>query len=93
MSVHRLPLSNLSVEVKRINNRWHARVLKNDSQILDEMACERREDIGWICREMLRWVDKNGFDADKFSESARKRKNEDSCQTLGKVWYQNQLKR
>ena len=76
----------LTIKVTRINDRWHARLLRGQ-EIIDEMACRLQCDIGYICREMLRWYDKMGG-VDKFAEAARSR------QTLcpsGKIWYQNQL--
>lgn len=80
---------DISTEIKvtRINNRYHARLFINGN-LYDEMACQYRSDIGWICREMLRWADKNGFSNDHTS-SARGR--QDTQITHGKVWYRNRL--
>ena len=77
----------LTVKVTRIKNRWHSRLLSNGS-ILDEMACERQEDIGWISREMLRWQCKLGS-IDPFAVAARQRH---TTNPVGKVWYRNALK-
>ena len=79
----------LNIKVTFIKNRWHARLLEG-SKILDEMACSTRQDIGWICREMLRWYDKNGG-ISKWASEARKRQN-DTLYPIGKVWTYNQLK-
>lgn len=49
----------LEVKVTKIRDKWHTRLLK-ESEVLDEMACENRIDIGWCCREMMRWHDKMG---------------------------------
>ena len=77
----------LDIKVTKIRNRWHARLL-DDSKILDEMACISKLDIGWICREMLRWYDKNGG-ISKFAVAARKRQR---GYPTDKIWYYNQLK-
>jgi hypothetical protein len=76
----------MNIKVTRIKNRWHARLL-DDDKILDEMVCEQKQDIGWVCREMLRWYSKNGG-ISKFAEAARDR-HVKPC--TGKVWYRNQL--
>jgi hypothetical protein len=39
----------LEIKVTRIGQRFHSRLLK-DGEVKDEMACEDRRDIGWICR-------------------------------------------
>lgn len=75
------------IKVQRINNRYHARLFINGN-LHDEMACQYRIDIGWICREMLRWADKTGFSNDHTS-SARKRQTTQI--THGKVWYRNKI--
>ena len=80
----------LDIKVTKIRNRWHARLLEG-STILDEMACLNRLDIGWICREMLRWYDKYGGKYSKFAIKARERQRKTEY-PLGKVWYYNQLK-
>lgn len=43
--------TNLEVKVTRINNKWHCRLLEN-KKVIDEMACENTQDIGYICREV-----------------------------------------
>lgn len=83
-------MSNLDIRVTKIGHRWHARLLKGDI-VLDEMACEYQQDIGWMCREMMRWADK-GFDQDQFTAASRERHNEDG-RPVGKIWYQNKLRK
>ena len=78
----------MKIKVTRINNRYHAR-LTQDDVILDEMACSDKQDIGWICREMLRWQDKLG-NTTAWTFSARERHNSDP-KPIGKIWYKNQL--
>ena len=75
------------INVVKIADRWHARLLIGD-EVRDEMACKLQCDIGWICREMLRWYDKLGGQSE-FAASARRR--QISCKPVGKVWYQNSL--
>lgn len=81
-------MSDLHIKVTKIRNRWHAR-LKNKDSVIDEMACTVKQDVGWICREMLRWADK-GFHQDQFTHAGRIRHNADSL-PLGKIWYQAHL--
>lgn len=73
-----------AIKVTKIKNRWHAR-LWLDKKLIDEMACEDRMDIGWICREMLRWYDKLGGSS-IYAKLARKRHNLTPT-PIGKVWY------
>lgn len=74
------------VKVTRIANRWHARLLINN-KIFDEMACNTKCDIGWICREMLRWYQKLGGNS-AFADAARKRQ---SGQPVGRIWWRKDL--
>ena len=83
-------MSELDIQVTKIGNRWHARLVKGDI-VLDKMACSERVDISWICREIMRWADK-GFDQDQFTAASRERHNEDG-QPVGKIWYQPALNR
>ena len=78
----------LKIKVTRINNKWHARLINTETnEILDEMACTKRQDIGWICREMLRWHDKLGGTS-QLASAARKRQ---QSKIVGKVWYRKDL--
>ena len=63
------------IKVTRISNRWHARLLLN-GEFYDEMSCKNRLDIGYICREMLRWVSKMGYNS-IHADSARRRHGSD----------------
>ncbi len=76
------------VKVQRINNNFHARLFVN-GKLYDEMACKEKQDIGWICREMMRWADKD-IVQNMHTSSARRRHNEDST-PIGKVYYRNAL--
>jgi hypothetical protein len=74
------------IKVTRIKDRWHGRLIL-DEKVLDEMACDTSEDIGWICREMLRWYDKMGGTS-QFASEARDRQ---VSTPIGKVWYKPAL--
>lgn len=76
----------LKLKVTRISDRWHARLYRDDN-IIDEMACNLQCDIGYICREMLRWYDKLG-EIDDFAAAARRRQ---LCSPVGRIWYKHQL--
>lgn len=78
-------MADPEIKVTRIKNRWHARMIV-DGVVRDEMACVNRVDIGWICREMLRWFDKGGG-CSKFAYAARHRQ----TYAQGKVWYYGEL--
>jgi hypothetical protein len=74
------------IKVTKIGKRFHARLFLNEN-LIDEMACDLKIDIGYICREMLVWFDKIGRSSD-YSSFSRKRQN---SKPLGKIWYKNQL--
>lgn len=74
------------IVVTKISNRWHARLSLNN-EIVDEMACQQRLDIGWICREMLRWAAKTG-NCSEFASAARRRQLKGP---IGRVWWQGSL--
>ena len=76
------------IVVTKIRNRWHAR-LKLNNLLVDEMACQLRLDIGWICREMLRWAAKSGKISD-FASAARRRQ---LTGPVGRVWWYGELER
>lgn len=82
--------SSTDIKVTKIKNRWHARLFVNGI-FSDEMACYLRSDIGWICREMMRWCDKLGA-GNKHTNSARTRHNTDGA-PRGKVMYYNEIQR
>lgn len=54
-----------------IGNWYHCRLFRNDV-LVDEMACDEKDNIGWCFREMLRWQDKCGG-GDQFTAAARAR--------------------
>lgn len=74
------------VKVTRIRNRWHARLTYN-GKVFDEMACSDRRDIGWICREVLRWFVKIGGSSE-FASAARERQ---GTKPVGRVWWRRHL--
>ncbi len=77
----------MNIKVVKIKNKWHARLFGENNEILDEMACSLKEDIGWICREMLRWQDKC-WNSTEWTRAARKRQ---VLPPVGKIWFKKQL--
>ncbi len=71
------------IKVTRINNNYHARLFVNDV-LYDEMACNNQMDIGYICREMLRWADKMGI-CNEHTASARTRQTQAINGTVWKI--------
>lgn len=82
--------TDYEISVTTINGRHHARLYYQDS-LYDEMACEEKSDIGYICRTMMRWADKCG--GDQFTHASRMRRNSDldSTEKRGRIWYRHQL--
>lgn len=81
------------IKVTKINSRWHAR-LTYKGEVWDEMACANRVDIGYICRTMMRWFDKNGG-CSKVASDSRRRLNQKETNhqgPVGEVWYQSKLR-
>ena len=57
------------------------------------MACEDKEDIGYICRTMMRWHDKCGGTS-SYASSSRDRLSDtekNPPRRRGKIWYRGQL--
>ena len=78
--------SKLELKVSKIGSRWIA-ILNEDAQEHSRMACALKRDIGWICRELLRWFSKLGGD-DPWADSARARQ---TGFPIGKVWNDIEL--
>jgi hypothetical protein len=83
-----------SIKVTKINDKWHARLSFLDS-VIDEMACNVRQDIGYICQEMMRWADKLGGDA--YTNATRHRRGAkeenyiENSKPVGTIWYATEL--
>ena len=77
----------IEVRVTKIKNRWHARLFYNEI-VIDEMACDNKLNIGFICFTMLRWADKLGF-VSPMAHAARQRQKAEAFD--GKIWYRNAL--
>ena len=75
-------ISALEIKVTHLGHRWHAQLIL-DHAVIDEAACAHKEDVGWICREMLRWHDKLGSTS-AFAAAARSRQ---KGSPKGKVWW------
>ena len=79
----------LKTKCTKINNMFHVRLIDiRTSNVLDEMACELKQDIGYCCKEMLRWHDKLGG----MSKMADKSRERFRNQPIGKIKYFNELK-
>jgi hypothetical protein len=75
-------MEDYNIKVTHIGNKYDARLFRGTG-LRDEMACEEKQDIGWICREMLRWASRTGSGS-KLAESARSRQ---TGKPKGKVFY------
>ena len=80
----------ITTKVTKINNRFHCRLLNENDDVLDEMACKDKSDIGFCFSEMLRWQNKLGSKS-KMAEASRDRRIKKFPKANGKIWYQNQL--
>ena len=60
-----------TIKVTSINGKYHCRLFRND-KLVSEIQVTLKEDIGWACREMLRWQDKLGY-ISQFDSAARVR--------------------
>jgi hypothetical protein len=69
-----------------MGSRWIG-TLTVKGKIMDSTACALKRDIGWMCREMLRWYDKLGGTS-KWAKSARRRQ---TSGPSGKIWYRKDL--
>jgi hypothetical protein len=75
----------MKIKVTRVSGKWHARLI-HDDKILDEMSCDLRIDIGFICREMMRWQDKMG----NSNEQTRHARRSQNSNPIGRVYYHQQ---
>lgn len=78
----------LTTKVTTIDGKHHCRLIHKERGIIDEMACQLKEDIGFCCREMLRWYDKCGG-ASKMADASRHRGKNHIPK--GKIWYRSQI--
>ena len=75
-------------KVTKIGKHWHARLMHVDGRVIDEMACDSKENIGYICYVMLRWADKLGWNS-PMAHAARQRQK--MTHAKGKIWYKTHL--
>ena len=61
------------VTVRNINGEYHCRVFTNGN-LNQEAVCYNQRDIGYTCRNLLRWEDKCG-NISEFARAARERNN------------------
>lgn len=76
------------IKVTKIKNRYHCRCYLGE-EIVDEMACTQKEDIGVICNIMLRWLHKCSIHISDYTERARH--SSVQREPIGKIWYKNEL--
>jgi hypothetical protein len=77
------------IKVTKIKNRWHARLIE-DGKVHSEMACDLREDIGYLCRNLLRWYDKCGgvsIYAHKSRQRWNSKQEANRWYPVGRVWH------
>jgi hypothetical protein len=79
----------IEVKVTTINARHHIRLIK-ESRVLDEMACDNKQDITWCCRELLRWHSKFGG-TEPLTSAARERHRLEDTRPIGRVYYNSEL--
>lgn len=68
------------VKVTRIGNVYHCRVYTN-GVLNQEAIAENRNQIGYVCKSLLRWEDKCG-NISKFASAARERLNKEIDQRI-----------
>ena len=62
---------NHEVKVNRIGDVYHCQVFTN-GELNQEAIAKNRSEIGFVCKDLLRWEDKCG-NISAFATSARKR--------------------
>lgn len=83
-------VDGLVTKVTKINNLWHCRLLK-DEKVIDEMACDKKIDIGYCTSQMLRWYDKCGGSS-KMAIASRARTQKKAPRGIkGRIWYRVEL--
>ena len=82
-------MPEITTKVTLINNVYHCRVYDGD-EVLDEMACKEKADIGFCMAEMLRWQNKLGSNSN-MADKARDRMTKKSTAPIGKIWHKNKL--
>jgi hypothetical protein len=83
----------LETKVTTINSRHHCRLLRGET-VLNEMACELKEDIGFCIRYMMRMHDKCGGTSLQADASRHRRDSEGGWKNTtakGKIWYPSQI--
>lgn len=79
----------LNIKVTRLGRRYHARLFVN-GKVRDEWACQLKQDVGYVCWQLLRWYDKTGGKSAWASASRMRPKNGKAPK--GKIWGPAQLK-
>ncbi len=81
----------LTTKVTKINYKYHCRLFYKN-EVFNEMVCKEQKDIRFCIKEMLRWYDKCRGDS-QMANASRNRNNLNNNKPIGKIWYNNQLKR
>ncbi len=80
-------MEQTELRVTKIKARWHVQ-FRVDGTVHSEMACAKREDIGYCCRELSRWYDKcGGMSAEAAATRARMCKPTNVKGPVGKIWH------
>lgn len=84
----------ITTKVTTINDRYHCRLLWNGDEVLNEMACKRKDDISYCIRYMMRMYDKMGG-MSLMADASRHRLDAEghgkNQVPNGKVWYPSQI--
>lgn len=91
MTIKKLTEEYLDIAVTRIGTKWHCRLTNIlTGSVLDEVACELKEDVGYCCYILLRWHDKCGGSSPMAMATRKRQKHQGP---LGKVWHTAELER
>ena len=78
----------ITTKVTRINGRFHVRLYNANMEVLDEMACDLKCDIGYVCYELMRWYCKLGGNS-SYAKATRHRNKYNGPK--GRIYYRNEL--
>jgi hypothetical protein len=80
-------MEQIELKVTKIKARWHVRLI-SDGKVDSEMACAKREDIGYCCRQLSRWYDKcGGMSTEASATRTRMAKPTNMTGPVGRIWH------
>lgn len=79
----------ISIKVTTINGKHHARLFDTSGNLYEEMICECKQDIGYICQQFCRNYDKFGPSDSARAEAARMRQKVNT--PVGKIYWSKDL--